>query len=277
MELRCGRIAYTNDLPIYAAFDAEAVRFPGTLRADVPAGLNAGLLNGEFDLSPISAFFYAKHPERFALLPELCIGSRREVWSVILVSSTPLDHLDGKTVTVTTESASGRNLLRVLLERRHGVRVRFAETEDPLGSALAGEPTLLIGDRAIEAQAAFPPERIHDLGLLWNEWTGTDMVYAVWAVRREVLATRRDEVAVALNALRAARAWGTAHPEQVILAAQAEHPRPAGFYDAYYRTLNFTFDAGAQAGLSRFFAELHAIGAIASCPSVDPEVTLAVG
>ena len=56
MTLRCGRIQYTNDLPIYAAFDAGAIEYPGTLHADVPARLNAMLLGGELDLSPISAF-----------------------------------------------------------------------------------------------------------------------------------------------------------------------------------------------------------------------------
>ena len=77
--LRSGRIAYTNDLPIYTAFDAGAVRFPGALRSDVPANLNAMLLDGRLDLSPISAFAYAANPGVLALLPSLCIGSREDV------------------------------------------------------------------------------------------------------------------------------------------------------------------------------------------------------
>jgi chorismate dehydratase len=54
--LRSGRIIYTNDLPIYTAFDEGAVRYPGALVADVPSNLNAMLLDGRLDLSPISAF-----------------------------------------------------------------------------------------------------------------------------------------------------------------------------------------------------------------------------
>ncbi len=86
--LRCGRIIYTNDLPIYAAFDAGAIEYPGTLHADVPAKLNAMLLSGELDLSPISAFAWAKNADDLVLLPDLCIGARDEVVSVVLVSET---------------------------------------------------------------------------------------------------------------------------------------------------------------------------------------------
>ena len=67
--LRCGRINYTNDLPIYCAFDEGAIAFPGTLVADVPARLNAALLGGTLDLSPVSAYFYAAHADELALMP----------------------------------------------------------------------------------------------------------------------------------------------------------------------------------------------------------------
>jgi chorismate dehydratase len=272
--LRSGRIVYTNDLPIYTAFDVGAVRFPGTLVADVPARLNHMLLNEQLEMSPISAFFYAQHADAFALLPELCIGSRREVWSVILASGKPPEALDGETIAVTGESASGRNLLRVLLERRYGVRAHFVETDDPLAAVRRGEPTLLIGDKAIDAQWECPPERVHDLGKLWSEWTGMDMVYAVWAVRCDALANKPEETQAGFAALREARAWGERNAERVIAAAQQAHPRPSGFYAAYYDTLNFTFDDRARAGLARYCAELRAIGALASVPSLALEASL---
>jgi chorismate dehydratase len=270
--LRAGRISYTNDLPIYCAFDAGAVEFPGELVADVPTSLNAQLLDGRLDISPISAHFYARHADRLALLPDLCIGSRDQVWSVTLVSPLPPERLAGCPIAVTTESASGRNLLRVLLERRYRVRAEFVDDPDPLIAAAAGRPALLIGDPAIDAQRAVVPEHVYDLGSLWHEWTGLDMVYAVWAVRREVLASDEHLVAAALEALRAARAWGAANPQRVIAAAQATRARSSGFYAAYYRTLNFDFDARAQAGLARLIAESIAAGTLERACSVEPEV-----
>ena len=269
--LRAGRIAYTNDLPVYCAFDVGAVRFPGALVADVPTALGARLLDGRLDLSPVSSYFYALHADEFALLPDLCIGSRDQVWSVTLVSPIPPAGLDGGESAVTTESGSGRNLLRLLLERRYGVHAKFVDEADPLVAVAAGRPALLIGDRAIDAQRATLPENVYDLGSLWHEWTGLDMVYAVWAVRRDVLRSQPGAVASAMDALRAALAWGRANIERVIAAAQQYRPRGEGFYAAYYRTLNFDFDDAARAGLARFVAESVAAGTLErECP-VDPE------
>jgi chorismate dehydratase len=272
--LRSGRIIYTNDLPIYTAFDEGAVRYPGALVADVPANLNAALVAGRLDLSPISAFQYGKYADRLALLPELCIGSRKDVWSVVCVSRKPLAELDGERIFVTKESASGRNLLRVLLERRFGVKADFVDSDDPYGAAARGEAALLIGDRAIDAQQTFRPSNVHDLGSYWHSWTGLDMVYAVWAVRRDVLASHPGEVQAALDALVLSQAWGNAHLERVIEAAERTRHRPAGYYEAYYSTLNFAFDERARTGLARYFAELHALGAIDAIPPVEPETLL---
>ncbi|MFY9778963.1 MAG: menaquinone biosynthesis protein [Candidatus Baltobacteraceae bacterium] len=272
--LRSGRIIYTNDLPIYTAFDEGAVRYPGALAADVPANLNEALVAGRLDISPISAFHYGKYADRLALLPELCIGSRQDVWSVVCVSRKPLAELDGARIFVTKESASGRNLLRVLLEGRFGVKATFVDSDDPYGAAARGEAALLIGDRAIDAQQTFRRSNVHDLGSYWHAWTGLDMVYAVWAVRRDVLASHPHEVQGALDALIRSQAWGNAHLERVVAAAQRAHARPAGYYEAYYATLNFAFDERARAGLARYFSELHAIGALDSVPPVEPEALL---
>ncbi len=272
--LRAGRIVYTNDIPVYAAFDRGAVAFPGSLVEAVPAELNAMLLDGRLDLSPISAFAYLANADRLALLGRLCIGSRGDVWSVVLVSPEPPSALDGAEIGVTRESASGRNLLRILLERRYGVRARFVEVDDPLEYALGGKPAFMIGDRAIDAQLRFAPGLVYDLGSLWHEWTGLDMVYAVWAARREVVRSNPEGVRAALESLVASRAWGYANPEPVIADAQAHVTRPAGFYRAYYETLNFELDERALLGLGRFADELAAIGAIGARPSVEPEVDL---
>jgi len=269
--LRSGRIVYTNDLPIYAAFDHGAIRYPGALYSDVPAHLNAMLLDGRLALSPVSAFHWAKHADELALLPELCIGARSEVWSVVCVSRKPLAELDGAVIAVTKESASGLNLLRVLLERRYGVRATFVAHPDPLSVAADGRPALLIGDKAIDAQQTFPQSVMHDLGREWYDWTGLDMVFAVWAVRRDVLRSHEPAVAGALDALLAARTWGAVNMDLVVAAAQATYPRSAGYYAAYYETLNFELDERARRGLAHYVEELHALGAIPQLPSVEPE------
>lgn len=271
MTLRCGRIRYTNDLPVYAAFDAGAIAYPGTLHADVPATLNAMLLAGELDLSPISAFAWARNADDLILLPDLCIGARDEVVSVVLVSALAPERLDGARIAVTPESASGAMLLRILLERRFRVRAEHVESADPFVEAERGTPALLIGDRAIDALLALPRERVYDLGALWHEWTRQQTVFAVWAARRDAYERDPQGVRDCMHALTDAYTWSRSNMEFVLARAQQAHPRPSGFYERYYGKLNFTFHFAAQRGLEAYCRELLAIGVIECLPSVVPE------
>lgn len=272
MTLRCGRIQYTNDLPIYAAFDAGAIAYPGTLHADVPSRLNAMLADGELDLSPVSAFAYAQNHERFVLLPDLCIGAREEVISVVLVSQTPPALLGSAQIAVTTDSASGFNLLRVLMERRYGIAPHYVRDPEPIHRARAGQPALLIGDRAIDALMEFPQEHVYDLGTLWHEWTGEQTVFALWCARRETYERDPQGVRACMHALTDSYTWSRGHFAQVVERAQRIFERPVGFYENYYARLNFTYHSAAQSGLSAFCSELVAIGALDAVPPVVPEV-----
>lgn len=271
MSLRCGRIIYTNDLPVYSAFDEGVIAYPGTLHADVPAHLNAMLMNGELDLSPISAFAWAKNADDLVLLPDLCIGARDEVVSVVLVSQTPPALLDGAPIALISESASGRNLLRVVLERRYGVKPQYVEAERPLELAAEGRPALLIGDTAIDALERFPRDQVYDLGTLWHEWTREQTVFAVWAARREAYERDPEAVRACMHALTDAYTWSRSHMDLVIAEAERIRPRAPGFYQTYYGKLNFTFHSAAQSGLRAFCRELHAIGAIPAVPHSLPE------
>lgn len=271
-ELRSGRIKYTNDLPIYAAFDEGTIAYPGSLHADVPSRLNAMLVDGALDLSPISAFAYAANAEKLVLLPDLCIGARDEVISVVLISAVPPALLDGVEIHVTKESASGLNLLRILMERRYGVTPVYVEDDAPLERAREGKGALLIGDSAIDAIFALRKQNVYDLGTLWHEWTSEQTVFAVWAARRDAYERDPEAVRACMHALTDAYTWSRGNLDRVVARAQSVFVRPEGFYERYYAKLNFTFHSAAQSGLRAYCRELRAIGAIAEMPPVLPEV-----
>jgi chorismate dehydratase len=275
MTLRCGRIKYTNDLPIYAAFDAGAIEYPGALHADTPSRLNAMLLSGELDMSPISAFTWAANADDLVLLPDLCIGARDEVVSVVLVSKTPPSRLDRTPIFVSEESASGRNLLRIILERRYRLKPEYIDEAQPFDRARNGDSTLLIGDSAIDAIERFPADRVYDLGRLWHEWTGRQTVFAVWAARRDVYARNASAIRDCMHALTDAYTWSRSHTGDVVALAQRTIRRPRGFYETYYGKLNFTLHVAAQDGLAAYCRELVEIGAIPAMP-VFPEAVGAV-
>jgi chorismate dehydratase len=252
------------------------MEYPGRLHADVPARLNAMLLQGELDLSPISAFAWAANPDRLVLLPDLCIGAREEVVSVVLVSAIPPALLGGAQIFVSEESASGRYLLRVILERRYRIRAKYIDEPAPFERALAGDPTLLIGDSAIDAIERFPAEVVYDLGQLWHEWKRQQTVFAVWAAHRDAYERHPAAVRECMHALTDSYTWSRSHSDQVIALAQRVIPRPAGFYQTYYGKLNFMFHIAAQNGLAAYCRELVEIGAIAAVPAPLAESTSAI-
>jgi chorismate dehydratase len=251
-KLRYGRIAYVNVAPVETAFDAGAVTRDVEVVHAVPAQLNAAMSEGRIDAGAISAVHYLANRDRFAPLADLCIAADGPVRTVLFVSPTPPALLGDAVVAVTSHSASGRALLAALLGGFPDVRPRYEVVEDALAAARAGTPALVIGDEALVARAELPPARIHDLGEAWRAWTGLPFVFAVWAVRREALAERPDEVAALSAALVAARDWGEAHRSAVIDAAVARKPYHRALYEDYFTRLTYRLDARAAQGLDRF-------------------------
>jgi chorismate dehydratase len=265
--LRCGRISYTNDLPIYAAFDAGAVRFPGTFVSGVPAVLNRMMLAGELDCGPISSFFYAQHASDFVLLPDVCIGSRREVRSIYCMSRVAPSRLSGEPINVTNESATGRALFDVICRTRHGFAPTFVGSDDPLRAYRErGAPCVVIGDAAIDAFLG-DPEHAYDLGTLWHSFTSEDMVYAVWAVRRDVAERAPSAAAAVAESMRESLEWGLRNIGVAIAQAQKTIARPPEFYAGYFAALNYRFDRSARRGLRAFFSACAASGVLAAAPA----------
>jgi chorismate dehydratase len=251
-KLRYGRIAYVNVFPVEAAFDAGAVTRDVEVLPAVPAQLNAAMSAGEIDAGAISAAHYLANREHFARLGDLCIVADGPVRTVLFCSPRPPALLGEATVALTSHSASGRALLATLLASFPDVKPRYEVVDDALAAARAGRPTLVIGDDALIARAELPPAQVHDLGEAWRFWTGLPFVFAVWAVRRETLAERPDEVEALSRALVAARDWGDANRDAVIDAAIAVKPYHRALYVDYFTRLSYRLDERAEQGLERF-------------------------
>jgi chorismate dehydratase len=251
-RLRYGRIAYVNVAPVETAFDVGAVARDVEVFGAVPTELNAAMSEGRIDAGAISAAHYLAHRDRFAPLADLCIAADGPVRTVLFVSPKPPALLGESTVAVTSHSASGRALLAALLSGFRDVRPRYEVVDDALAAARAGCPALVIGDDALVARAELPPAQIHDLGEAWRAWTGLPFVFAIWAVRRDVLAEQPLQVSALTDALIAARAWGETNREAVIDAAIAQRPYHRGLYQDYFSRLSYRLDERAGQGLERF-------------------------
>jgi chorismate dehydratase len=267
---RCGRIAYTNDLPVYTAIDEDVLTFPGLMVSDVPSRLNQALLEGRLDISPISSAFYAEHTDELVLLSDVCIGAHAKVHSICCVSRLEPKELAGRTVAVTKESATGRALFRLICRRYYGFDPVTVDSDDPFAQYQGdGTPCLLIGDKAIDAAEQAPLRSIHDLGELWHAFTGSGMVYAVWAARKDYARQSPALVRSVAAALRDSLAWGLENISAVIARAQMVKPRAAGFYEQYYHALHFRFDDTARTALGSFFLAAHEMGVIDRLPALQ--------
>lgn len=266
---RCGRISYTNDLPVYTAIDEAVLPFPGTMIADVPARLNQALMDGQVDMSPVSSAFYAQHADELVLLPDICIGAHAKVLSICCISAVAPPALAGRTIAVTNESVTGRMLFQLICRRYFGFDPLMTESDDPFARHLAdGTPCLLIGDKAIDAAAQVPLGSVYDVGELWHRVSGSGMVYAVWAARNDYVARALAQVRAAALALRDSLAWGLEHIHRVIARAQAIRPRSDDFYEEYYRALRFHFDEESRTALVRFMQAAHETNLLEDVPTL---------
>ena len=266
---RCGRISYTNDLPVYAAIDEAVLSFPGIMIADVPARLNQALLDGQLDVSPISSAFYAEHADELVLLPDICIGAHAKVHSICCISTVEPQALAARTIAVTRESVTGRVLFQLICRRHFGFDPLMVERDEPFAQHLAdGTPCLLIGDKAIDAAEQVPFGSVYDVGELWHRFSGSGMVYAVWAARNQYAAAAPAQVRAAALALHDSLQWGLENIHRVITRAEAIRPRAAGFYEEYYRALRFRFDDESRAALLQFMHAAHESNLLEHVPAL---------
>ena len=248
--LRLGRVSYINTFPVEWALSRHLD--PGEVRevAAVPTELNRLLAAGELDVANVSSIEYANNPERYVLLPSLCIGSDGAVESVQLVTQLPLPAV--RSVAVTRDSATSVMLVRILVPQ--------AEILDQDADA---DAKLLIGDAALRSAFADPTPH-HDLCVLWRERTGLPMVFAVWAC----LEPLADGLAELEDALVASVRRARAEPEQLAFEAAERYGYPAGFLARYFEKLRYRFGPRERAGLYTFLELARDAGQLETVPEL---------
>ncbi|MFA5860373.1 MAG: menaquinone biosynthesis protein [Candidatus Thermoplasmatota archaeon] len=269
-----GYIDYLNSLPIYLGLESGAVPLPPGMRLHKapPTTLNEMLSRGELDISPVSSIHYAQHADELVLLPDLSINSTGFVHSVCLFYRNAIESLRGGTVSVTGESATSVVLLRILLEKRFKLQASLArgagDPEDVLDGKTQG--ALLIGDSAMRGALAYPNLGRVDLGDEWTRWTGTPMVFAVWAARKESIQENAAGVAAAHQALLAGKAWGRSHRSDVVEHARKKLFLSRDYMSRYFRDLNYDLDEPKLAGLRRYYELAAELGEIPRVPALAP-------
>ena len=271
--LRLGHIDFLNSLPVMQGLLTGRVGtpFPLEITRAPPAVLNRRLLAGELDVSPVSTIAFGRHADELVLLPGLSINSRGFVDSVTLFHKDRLDVDAPLRVAVTDQAATSVALLKVLLGDWTRGPHEIVVTDAPIAALDSGaHAALLIGDAALTTQYTRPELLRRDLGEAWFRRTGRPMVFAVWAARRDVARNRPRDLGILQRALEASKAWGAAHPDEVVAAAVERSRLEPRLVAAYFRHLRFDLDAEALAGLHAFYEAAAGIGELPRMPLLAP-------
>lgn len=268
---RVGHIQFLNCLPLYWGLVRSGALLDLELRKDTPDRLSDALLAGELDLGPISLVEYLRHADDLLLLPDLAVGSDGPVLSVNLVSQRPLAELDGRPVALGATSRTSVLLAQMLLADRYGVAPAYYTCPPDLSAMLQeAEAAVLIGDPALRATIEPPPGVVvHDLGQAWRDWTGLPMVFAVWAVRREVAAAHPGMVKEVHQAFLRSRDEALERVDEVAGGAARWEPFQAATLARYFRALDFTLGERQLAGLAEFAARAAVRAGLPPPPSPE--------
>lgn len=253
---RVGHIQFLNCLPLYWGLARTGTLLDLELTKDTPEKLSERLVRGDLDVGPITLVEYLRNAQDLVALPDIAVGCDGPVMSCVIVSQRPLGELDGARVALGSTSRTSVRLAQLLLAEQYGVKPDYYTCPPDLGVMMQeAEAAVLIGDAALRASLHDAPRlglQVHDLGLMWKEWTGLPFVFAVWAARKDYLAREPETVHEVHQAFLASRDLSLEEVAKVAEQAARWETFDAELLERYFRTLDFRFGPEQLAGVREF-------------------------
>src|SRR5215475_9894890 len=107
-RLRISAISFLNTAPLMWDFEHEPAGADFDISYTIPSACAASLRDGSADIGIIPAAAYAA-------IPDLAIASKREVRSILLVSTVPIEQI--RTVALDTSSMTSVALCKILFAK----------------------------------------------------------------------------------------------------------------------------------------------------------------
>ena len=181
-----------------------------------------------------------------SLVPDVCVGSRKEVLSVVLVSKDK-QLADINSVALDESSRTSATLVKIIfrefLDREPQWTTRAPNIEEMLDK---NDAALIIGDPGMGFRRR--GLNVWDMAGLWKEHTGLGFVFAMWMVRDE--ATERAQM-VDFSGV---RDEGVAHMEDIVRSYEDKIPMPVEELRNYLtENIVFNVDESMEKGLRLYF------------------------
>ncbi len=265
--MKLGYINYLNCYPFYFhMFEKKPLPDVEVIPA-YPSQLNAMIKEGKLAMSPISAAAYAEGYNDLVLLPDFCLSSVGYVRSVILVSKKPIENLNYSTVGLSSASQTSVVLLKILLQKYYGLVPHYIPS-DPYATLHEVDAKLVIGNEAMMHETE-PLPYVYDLGDLWLNKTGYPVVFAVFAVRNDVLDSNEKTINAVCQSYQTSLLQLKNNAPELIACASLRYPDIVYDIATYYTLLKFEFASQLKEALMFYFSSAHELGLLPYIPSLQ--------
>jgi chorismate dehydratase len=243
---RLAASSYLNSAPLVWSFKHGPRKREVDLVEPVPAQCADLLTAGQVDVALIPVIEYQRIAD-ITLVPEVCIASRQEVRSVILVSRHP-DLKSIRSVALDESSRTSAVLVKIIFREFLGFEPQWISAPPNPKQMLAdNDAALLIGDPAM----TFPREEglaVFDMATLWGRYTDLGFVFALWVIASDAPASAHS------IDFREVRDEGLSRIEEIIDFYQPRLGLTRDELEAYLReNISFALDSELRAGLELFY------------------------
>ena len=171
---------YLNSAPLIWSFLHGSQRNLVELVDAVPARCGELLATGEAEAALVPVIEYQRM-KNVALVPNVCVGSKKEVLSVVLVSKhSDLENV--RSVALDESSRTSATLVKIIFREFVRSEPTWVRHVPDLPAMLElNDAALMIGDPAMTFSRK--EVTVWDLAGLWHRYTGLGFVFAMWMVR----------------------------------------------------------------------------------------------
>ena len=242
---RLAASSYLNSAPLIWSFLHGSHRGSVNFVEAVPARCAQLLAESTVEGALVPVIEYQRIPNG-SLVPDVCVGSRKEVLSVVLVSrDKQLENINS--VALDQSSRTSATLVKVIfrefLNREPEWTTRAPNVEEMLEK---NDAALIIGDPGMGFRRR--GLNVWDMAGLWRQYTGLGFVFAMWMVRDESIERARQVD------FSGARDEGVAHLEEIVATYQDKIPMPVAELRNYLtENIVFNVDESMEKGLRLYF------------------------
>lgn len=250
---RIAASSYLNTAPLIWSFTRGSRRGEAELTDAAPARCASLVANGDVDAGLVPAIEYQRIPA-VAVVPDVCIGSRAPVRSVMLAIR--VDNLNEvRRIALDESSRTSAALVKIIFREFLGFEPEWVSCVPDMAQMLAeNDGALIIGDPAM----TFAREglQVFDLATLWREHTSLGFIFALWMMREQAApAARRIDFG-------AARDEGLARTEEIVDFYEPLLGLSRDDLRTYlHENISFSMNEELRAGLELYFklAQKHGI------------------